>query len=120
MPTTSKVELLTASTVARRDLFPVKITTQGSQSFGLLTGYDASRGQFVVSEVTGGTNFKEGDIVQTSGLGGNSPQDLFIGTVVKVEENSDGLQTNVYVKPSAQMYDIAVVTVVKRLAGSGE
>jgi len=120
MPTTSKVELLTATNAARRDLFPVRISSGGNNSFGLLSGYDLPSGLLVVNNVTGGTDFKEGDLVQTSGLGGGAPADLKIGTVVRVEKNPDGLQTNVYVKPAAQLYDISVVTVVERLAGSGE
>lgn len=65
-------------------------------------------------------DIKEGDVVQTSGLGGNSPADLAIGTVVKVKPDSYGLNREVYIKPYAQMYDISVVTIIQRMAGATE
>ena len=69
----------------------------------------------VVTQLTGDTNIKEGVVVQTSGLGGNSPANLPIGTVVKTKPDSFGLDREVYVKPYAGMYDISVVTIVQRL-----
>ena len=71
----------------------------------------------VISQLTGSTQLKEGDVVQTSGLGGNSPADLAVGTVVSTTKDEFGLDTKVYVKPYAQMYDIQAVTIIKRLAG---
>ena len=70
-----------------------------------------------MSQLTGDATLKEGDVVQTSGLGGNSPADLAVGTVIKVKPDSFGLDREVYVKPYADVYGISVVTVVKRSAG---
>lgn len=114
--TSAKVELLTSSNQTSNH-FPVRISSEGGESFGLLNNYDEKSGTLIVDQLTGNTEFKEGDVVQTSGLGGNSPADLPIGTVVEVKVDSFGLDRNVYVKPYAQMYDISVVTVVTRMAG---
>lgn len=114
--TSAKVELLTSSNQTSNH-FPVRISSEGGESFGLLNSYDEKSGTLIVDQLTGNTEFKEGDVVQTSGLGGNSPADLPIGTVVEAKVDSFGLDRNVYVKPYAQMYDISVVTVVTRMAG---
>ncbi len=115
---TSKVELLTSDNT-NTNHFPVRIATESGDTFGVLKGYDAESQQLIVSE-TEGEDFKEGDVVQTSGLGGNSPADLPIGTVVSVKPGSFGLDREVYIKPYAQMYDISVVTIVQRMVEVGE
>lgn len=114
--TSAKVELLTSSNQTSNH-FPVRISSEGGESFGLLNNYDEKSGALIVDQLTGDAQFKAGDVVQTSGLGGNSPADLPIGTVVESKVDSFGLDRNVYVKPYAQMYDISVVTVVTRMAG---
>lgn len=112
----AKVELLTSSNQTTNH-FPVRISSEGGESFGLLNKYDEKSGTLVVDQLTGEAEMKAGDVVQTSGLGGNSPANLPIGTVVEAKVDSFGLDKNVYVKPYAQMYDISVVTVVLRSAG---
>jgi rod shape-determining protein MreC len=114
--TTSKVELLTSKNV-NSNHFPVKISSGDQDSYGLLKNYDDKSNALIVSQLTGDAEVKEGDIVQTSGLGGNSPKNLAVGTVIKVKPDKYGLDREVYVKPYADMYGISVVTVVKRLAG---
>lgn len=113
----SKVQLLTSDNKSSNH-FPVKISSNSGNSFGVLNKYNAKTQQLIASEVTGDQEIKEGDVVQTSGLGGNSPADLAIGTVVKVKPDSYGLNREVYIKPYARMYDISVVTIVQRMAGS--
>lgn len=115
----SKVQLLTSDTKTSNH-FPIKITSASGNSFGVLNKYDTKAQQLIASEITGSQDIKEGDVVQTSGLGGNSPADLAIGTVVKVKPDSYGLNREVYIKPYAQMYDISAVTIIQRMAGSTE
>lgn len=115
----SKIQLLTSDNKSSNH-FPVKISSNKGNSFGVLNKYDVKAQQLIASEITGDQDIKEGDIVQTSGLGGNSPADLAIGTVVKVKPDSYGLNREVYIKPYAQMYDISVVTIIQRMAGATE
>ncbi|MBE8848320.1 rod shape-determining protein MreC [Enterococcus durans] len=110
----SKIELLTSSNESSNH-FPVRVSSSSGEAFGLLKNYDEKTQALVVTQLTGDTKIKEGDVVQTSGLGGNSPADLPIGTVVKTKPDSFGLDREVYVKPYAGMYDISVVTIVQRL-----
>jgi rod shape-determining protein MreC len=112
----SKIELLTSEN-QNSNHFPVRISGKDGETFGILSGYDQKEKSLVISQLTGSTKLKEGDVVQTSGLGGNSPADLAIGTVIRTSKDEFGLDTKVYVKPYAQMYDIQAVTIIKRLAG---
>ena len=115
----SKIQLLTSDNKSSNH-FPVGISSDKGNSFGVLSKYDVKAQQLIASEITGDQDIKEGDVVQTSGLGGNSPADLAIGTVVKVKPDSYGLNREVYIKPYAQMYDISVVTIIQRMAGATE
>ncbi|MGG5371170.1 rod shape-determining protein MreC [Enterococcus sp. AZ196] len=114
----SKIQLLTSDNKSSNH-FPVKISSDKGNSFGLLNKYDTKE-QRLIAEINDKQEIKEGDIVQTSGLGGNSPADLAIGTVEKVKSDSFGLNREVYIKPYAQMYDISVVTIIQRMAGATE
>lgn len=115
---TSKVELLTSSNQSSNH-FPVQVNTGSGNLYGLLSSYDEKSKTLIVSQITGDNDISEGDVVQTSGLGGNSPANLAIGTVKKVEPDKFGLERQIYVEPYAEMYDIKVVTVVKRLVEEG-
>lgn len=111
----SKVELLTTENQSS-DQFPVQIVSADGNSFGLLKNYDKEKQALVVTQVNGTSTIKKDDVVQTSGLGGNSPAGLGVGKVLEVKTSSDGLEREVYVQPYAQMYDIKVVTIIERLA----
>lgn len=112
----SKVELLTSDNQSSNH-FPVRITSADGESFGILSSYDQKEGALIIEQLTGNSTLKEGDVVQTSGLGGNSPADLAIGTVISAHKDSFGLDSKVTVKPYSEMYDLKVVTIIKRLVG---
>jgi len=112
----SKVELLTSENQTSNH-YPVRISTKKGEVFGLLKGYDVTRDALVVEQLTGKTPISKDDIVQTSGLGGNSPADLLVGTVIESEVDKFGLDQKVYVKPYAHSHDLSVVTVIERTVG---
>lgn len=111
----SKVQLLTAST-NNSSRYPVMIQNSKGSVYGLLNSYSSEDNAYVITQLTSRKNVKKGDRVITSGLGGESPKGLYVGTVLKVKKDSYGLNEEVYVKPAGSLYDISVVTVVKRLA----
>ncbi|MGC6769834.1 rod shape-determining protein MreC [Enterococcus sp. LJL128] len=115
----SKVELLTSKN-QNSNHFPARVSSEGGDSYGLLKEYDEKEQAMVATQLTGEAEIKVGDIVQTSGLGGNSPANLPIGTVEKIEPDHYGLDREIYVKPFADMYDINVVTIIQRSAGGNE
>ncbi|AIM24515.1 rod shape-determining protein MreC [Melissococcus plutonius] len=112
----AKVELITSKNITSNH-FPVHISSKNGESYGLLKNYNDKAQTLTVSQLTGNTQVKAGDVVQTSGLGGNSPADLPVGTVQKVKSGSYGLDREVAVKPYANVYGVSIVTVVKRSAG---
>ena len=57
-------------------------------------------------------NIKKGEKVVTSGLGTYNIPNIPVGTVLSVTEKSDHLTKEVFVKPSADLSDIRVVTLV--------
>ncbi|MGX7233363.1 rod shape-determining protein MreC [Enterococcus italicus] len=112
----SKVELLSSENQTSNH-YPVRISTDSGELFGLLKGYDEDKNALVVEQVTGSATFAKGDVVRTSGLGGNSPADLAVGTVLEAQSDDFGLDKKLYVQPYADMYDLSVVTVIKRTVG---
>ncbi len=112
----SKVELLSSENQTSNH-YPVRISTDSGELFGLLKGYDEDKNALVVEQVTGSATFAKGDVVKTSGLGGNSPADLAVGTVLEAQSDDFGLDKKLYVQPYADMYDLSVVTVIKRTVG---
>ena len=112
----SKVELLSSENQTSNH-YPVRISTDSGELFGLLKGFDEDKNALVVEQVTGSATFAKGDVVQTSGLGGNSPADLAVGTVLEAQSDDFGLDKKLYVQPYADMYDLSVVTVIKRTVG---
>jgi rod shape-determining protein MreC len=70
----SKVELLTSENQSSNH-FPVQINSKNGDSYGLLKKYDDKENALVVTQVVGDVEIKEGDVVQTSGLGQNSPSE---------------------------------------------
>ncbi|WGN89453.1 rod shape-determining protein MreC [Ligilactobacillus faecis] len=109
----SKVELLTTQNDAS-NRFAVQLESDGQVINGLITGYDSQKNQLIMGQITSKTKIKKGAQVITSGMGGNTPKGLLIGTVAKVTNDDDGLATKVYIRPAADMTDLSVVTVAKR------
>ncbi|MHC5269932.1 rod shape-determining protein MreC [Enterococcus sp. LJL98] len=118
-PYSSKVELLTSSNQTSNQ-FPVRISSEKGEAFGILKGYDRKTNRLVIEQITGEANIPEGSVVQTSGLGGGSPADLPVGTTLKESTDRFGLTRQVYLKPYAEMSDLLVVTVIKRGVGEEE
>lgn len=110
---TAKVELLTSKNETSNH-FPVRISTKDGEIFGILKDYNQKQNLLIVEDLTGTSNINNGDVVQTSGLGGNSPADLLVGKVVDSKTDSFGLAKQLYVKPEVDASDLSVVTVIKR------
>ena len=114
----SKVSLLSSSKGIDNKI-PVRIESDGSPIYGILSSYDSQQEAYVVKNIDSQGKFKNGDSVFTSGLGTNSgsqggtPSGLLIGKVIGEKQDSDGLGKMVYIKPETNLYDIRFVFVVK-------
>ncbi|PRY83921.1 rod shape-determining protein MreC [Alkalibacterium olivapovliticus] len=118
-PTSSKVVLLTnieqtANQVSSEIILDEEIV------YGLISGYDNSAEHLVMSQITSTIEIDEGELITTSGLGGVIPRGLVIGEVEEVTMDAHGLAQQVHVRPAADFENIRYVTIINRLAGSGE
>jgi rod shape-determining protein MreC len=108
---TSTIELLTANDPNNR----ISAAVQGEKdAYGLIEGYDEEKGQLLLKRLPFDSNIKKGDKVISSGLGGIFPRGLVIGTVEQLKTDQYGLTQIGYIKPSAQMYDLEHIMVIKR------
>ena len=97
----STVKLLTSDEISNK--ISIKIDSNDSYLYGLLTGYDKD-------------NIKEGDLVTTTGLTDYFPSGILIGQVSKVVKDEYDLNSIVEVTPSADFENISTVTILNRKA----
>ncbi|MDN4607139.1 rod shape-determining protein MreC [Sporosarcina highlanderae] len=110
-PFRSTVELL--STENRN--FRVAVVIPGKESiFGLIEGYDRTRGELIMKRIDSDFDVKEGQLVQSSGLGGIFPKGLVIGEVTEVSTDDFGLTKLAYIRPAADFGMLDHVMVAKR------
>lgn len=108
----SKVELITTSD-SSANRFAVQATASNGKSVhGIITV--TSSGNLAFTQVVDGRKLKQGTRIYTSGMGGNSPKGLLIGTVAATTRDSFGLSDLIKINPAGELNDPSVVTVVKR------
>ncbi|URZ87882.1 rod shape-determining protein MreC [Floricoccus penangensis] len=112
----SKISLLVGQH-GLEDKIPVRIGTTDNPSYGLLSSYDSDKDAFVITQITSKNEIKKDDLVVTSGLGGDSPQDLPVGKVIDKKNGSGNMTQEIYVAASGNFYDLRTVTVVDRIDG---
>ncbi|MFS0689863.1 rod shape-determining protein MreC [Sporosarcina sp. 179-K 8C2 HS] len=113
-PFTSTVELL--STENRN--FRVAAVIPGQEAiFGLIEGYDPARGELIMKRIDSNFDVKEGQKVESSGLGGIFPKGLLIGEVTEVSTDDFGLTKLAYIRPAADFSMLDHVMVAKRSSG---
>ena len=116
-PTSARVALLSN---ADNTLVRVAEMIQNEKEpiYGTITGYDDKSNMLVMSQIQATQDIKVGDKVVTSGLGGISPNSLYIGTVEEVAMDRFGLYKEVKIRPAADTNDVRYVTVVIRTSES--
>lgn len=111
--TNSKVELL-SDTNESSNRFAITINGSGSQVVnGIITGYNSSKNELVMGQVTSKAKIKKGTRVTTSGMGGITPKGLYVGKVARVGKDDYGLAQKVYITPAANFNDINIVTIAE-------
>ena len=116
-PTSARIALLSN---ADNTLVRVAAMIQNEKEpiYGTITGYDERSNMLVMSQIQATQDIKVGDKVVTSGLGGISPNSLYIGTVEEVAMDRFGLYKEVKIRPAADTNDLRYVTVVIRTSES--
>nr|UKS67730.1 rod shape-determining protein MreC [Lactococcus garvieae] len=112
----SKVSLLSSDKGIDAKI-PARLGSPSDPVNGLLASYDDDQNAYVVTSLVGEGNIEKGSQVVTSGLGGDSPRGLLLGTVIDVKETDQGLNRKVYVKPASNLYDIRFVFVIQGMIG---
>jgi rod shape-determining protein MreC len=92
----------------------------GSEARGVAAG-DLG-GRLSLEMIPAEARIREGDLVTTSGLGGNYPRALLVGSVRSVEDRPQALFRKAAVEPAADLYALDTVMVITsflpaRLAG---
>ena len=117
-PFKSTVELLSTE----NPNFRVAAVIPGEEAiFGLIEGYDPKRGELIMKRIDSNFDVKEGQKVESSGLGGIFPKGLLIGEVTEVSTDDYGLTKMAYIRPAADFSMLDHVMVAKRtsLTASG-
>ncbi len=94
---------------------------EGSEPRGVATG-DLRTG-LSLDLLPTGAQIAEGDLVTTSGLGGNYPPDLLLGSINSVEEKPQALTKRATLEPAADLSSLDTVLIIinfrpARLAGT--
>ncbi|WP_267200936.1 rod shape-determining protein MreC [Limosilactobacillus kribbianus] len=110
--TNSKVELL-SDTGESSNRFAISINGSNGVVNGIITGYNASRNELIMGQVSSKAKIKKGTRVTTSGMGGITPKGLYVGKVSRIGKDDYGLAQKVYIKPAADFNDINIVTVAE-------
>jgi rod shape-determining protein MreC len=111
---TSTVELLSTE----NSNFRVASVIPGEEAiFGLIEGYDPARGELIMKRIDSNFDVKEGQKVESSGLGGIFPKGLLIGEVTEVSTDDFGLTKLAYIRPAADFSMLDHVMVVQRSSG---
>lgn len=91
---------------------PVKISVDSKEIYGILSGYDADTNSFIIDQLNSADEIAVGSNVVTSDLAGATPANVQIGKVLSVKSNSNSLNKEVYVEPTASFSNIYSVLVV--------
>lgn len=101
---TSEVKLITDPS------FTVNAEVADSGSLGLIRGEHGL--SLVLELVTQKEVIKTGDLVSTSGLGGEMPKGLLIGEISAITSNSSDLFQKAYITPAADLKNLRFIFVV--------
>lgn len=80
----------------------------------------ANSGLLRLNYLSGDTQLEEGDIITTSGAGGDFPKDLLIGEVKSVEKSENDVSKYAVVQPSEDLTSVQDVFVIVSFPGKGE
>lgn len=104
LPRASKVQLINDAASA------VNALVESSRAAGLVQGQ--TDGGLKMSYIHMGDEVVPGDIILTSGLGGNFPRALVIGQVTDVEKRDIDLFQSANVRPAANLDQLEIVLVI--------
>lgn len=108
----AKVELITTTDKSANRFSVEAVATNGKKVHGIITVIGNKTLAF--TQAVDSKKLKQGTKVFTSGMGGNSPKGLLIGTIATTTHDSFGLSDLIKIKPAGELNDPSVVTVIRR------
>lgn len=104
---TATVKLMTTLDTKDPNSNAIAATVQGNEnkSFGMVESYDPDKGMFLMTKIKSDDPLKKDDIIISSGLGGEFPRFMVIGTVVSRQQGEFGLTDTAYIKPATEFSD---------------
>lgn len=109
---TAKVELITTSDKSANRFAVEAQAVNGKKVHGIITVIDNKTLAF--TQAVDSKKLKRGAKIYTSGLGGNSPKGLLVGTVSTTTHDTFGLSDLIKINPAGELNDPSVVSVIKR------
>lgn len=110
-----KISEVSATTSKVRTIIDPLSTINGkSTRSGSFIRIEGALDQGLVGFIEPGMDVTAGDYVVTSGLYGNFPGNLFIGTVSRVEEQQGSLELKVFIDPTVNLKMVDVVGVLRQ------
>jgi rod shape-determining protein MreC len=79
----------------------------------------AEKGMCLMSDILKDADIQEGDIIFTSGKSGLFPDDILVGTVVEVYDDSNGLSKHALIEPAEDFFGVTTVFAVTDFDGKG-
>lgn len=101
---TAQIQLLTSNEL-KNDVGIQISLEDGSSAEGVLRGYNAENNCYECVLFNDDSKISQGQLVATSGQGGNFPDGIQIGTVESVEVRDDAIVSTIYVQPVSSISD---------------
>lgn len=109
--TTSTVELLTSESM-ENDIAVKMSLEDGKTVEGVIQSYDVDRNEYRMVLYNNETNIANGQSVATSGMGGNYPSGILLGTVTEIAQDDNSVISTVYVRPVSNIQSFTYCLVV--------
>ncbi|RMC58014.1 rod shape-determining protein MreC [Lactobacillus sp. ESL0260] len=109
---TAKVELITTSDKSANRFAVEAQAVNGKKVHGIITVIGNKTLAF--TQAVDSKKLKRGAKIYTSGLGGNSPKGLLVGTISTTTHDTFGLSDLIKINPAGELNDPSVVSVIKR------
>ncbi|HYO51119.1 MAG TPA: rod shape-determining protein MreC [Chloroflexia bacterium] len=90
----------------------IGVTTQRTQTPGILEGKWQTGGRLLMRRIPRDADVKEGDILLTSGVGGNFPKGLIAGQILKVTQNDVQTDKEAEAYPLVELNSLEGVLVI--------
>lgn len=108
----AKVELITTSDKSANRFAVEAQAVNGKKVHGIIIVIGNNTLAF--TQAVDGKKLKRGTKIYTSGMGGNSPKGLLVGTIATTTHDTFGLSDLVKITPAGELNDPSVVTIIKR------